>query len=124
MNFVDSLKRPGRELMLGNARLDLPAGPAKVAAAQAQGRPADRLPAGAPRARERPGFDAVRFPAEIDVVEYLGNEVLIHAQAEGHEIVALLPSEKEPKVGDKVDLAVPMDQLHIFDPESEKTLVG
>jgi multiple sugar transport system ATP-binding protein len=68
--------------------------------------------------------DAVKFPANVDVVEYLGNEVLIHAQAEGHEVVALLPSEKELKVGDQVELAVPMDKLHIFDPESEKTLVG
>ena len=67
---------------------------------------------------------AVRFPAAVDVVEYLGNEVLIHAQAEGNEIVALIPSDNKVSVGDKVTFAVPMDKLHIFDPESEKALAG
>jgi multiple sugar transport system ATP-binding protein len=58
------------------------------------------------------------------VVEFLGNEELIHAQSEGSEIVALLPSDKRVAVGDSVDLAVPMEKLHIFDPENEKTLAG
>jgi multiple sugar transport system ATP-binding protein len=66
----------------------------------------------------------VQFPARVDVVEYLGNEVLIHAQSEGNEIVAVLPSDKKVAVGDNVQMAVPMDKLHIFDPESEKTLAG
>ena len=43
---------------------------------------------------------AVKFPAKVDVVEYLGNEELIHAQAEGNEIVALLPSDRKVSVGD------------------------
>ena len=40
------------------------------------------------------GAGAVRIAAKVDVVEYLGHEELLHAQAEGHEIVALVPSEK------------------------------
>jgi len=125
MNFATAKATEGQELMLGNARLDLTGQPAKAAAARPKG--TDLLIGFRPEHLELANgqaSDAVRFPAKIDVVEYLGNEVLIHAQAEGHEIVALLPSEKEPKVGDQVDLAVPMDKLHIFDPESEKTLVG
>jgi len=66
----------------------------------------------------------VKFPATVDVVEYLGNDELIHAQAEGNEIVALLPSDKKVAVGDHVQFAVPMEKLHIFDPDSEKTLAG
>ena len=125
MNFATAKATEGQELMLGNARLDLTGQPAKAAAARPKG--TDLLIGFRPEHLELANgqaSDAVKFPAKIDVVEYLGNEVLIHAQAEGHEIVALLPSEKEPKVGDQVDLAVPMDKLHIFDPESEKTLVG
>ena len=53
-----------------------------------------------------------------------GSEELIHAKTEGNEIVALLPSDKKVSVGDTVTLAVPMEKLHVFDPESEKTLVG
>lgn len=66
----------------------------------------------------------MRIPATVDVVEYLGNDELIHAQAEGNEIVALLPSDKKVAVGDRVDFAVPMEKLHIFDPDSEKALAG
>jgi multiple sugar transport system ATP-binding protein len=125
MNFATAKATEGQELMLGNARLDLTGQPAKAAAARPKG--TDLLIGFRPEHLELANgqeSDAVKFPAKVDVVEYLGNEVLIHAQAEGHEIVALLPSEKELKVGDQVDLAVPMDKLHIFDPESEKTLVG
>ena len=67
---------------------------------------------------------AVRFPATVDVVEYLGNDELIHAKSEGNEIVALIPSSKGVNVGDNVEFAVPMEKLHIFDPESERTLAG
>ena len=43
----------------------------------------------------------VRIPAKIDVVEYLGHEELIHAQSEGHEIVALVPSDKKVQAGEE-----------------------
>jgi multiple sugar transport system ATP-binding protein len=125
MNFATATATEGQELMLGKARLELTGRPAKAAAERPKG--TDLLIGFRPEHLELVNgqeADAVKFPAKVDVVEYLGNEVLIHAQAEGHEIVALLPSEKEPKVGDQVELAVPMDKLHIFDPESEKTLVG
>ena len=45
------------------------------------------------------GSGAVHIPAKIDVVEYLGHEELIHAQSEGHEIVALVPSDKKVQAG-------------------------
>ena len=40
------------------------------------------------------------------------------------EIVAVLPSDDKVAVGDNIQMAVPMEKLHIFDPESEKTLAG
>ena len=45
----------------------------------------------------------------VDVVEYLGNEELIHAQAEGSEIVALVPSDRQVKPGQDIELGVPLD---------------
>jgi multiple sugar transport system ATP-binding protein len=125
MNFATT-KAEGKDLMFGGSKLEL---------AGVQARAADSRPDGAsvligfrPEhieiANGTTGANAVRFPAKVDVVEYLGNEELIHAQAEGNEIVALLPSDREVKVGDTVDFAVPMEKLHIFDPDSEKTLVG
>jgi len=68
------------------------------------------------------GSGAVRIPAKVDVVEYLGHDQLLHTQSEGHEIVALVPSEKRVQVGDPVEFAVPADKLHLFDPETEERL--
>jgi len=124
MNFV-TVTTAGGELMMGESRLSLGGEPARVVAAQAPGK---SLTIGF-----RPEHlklangttdSMMRFPAVVDVVEYLGNEELIHARAEGNDIVALLPSDRKVKAGEKVELAVPLDQLFVFDPESEKALVS
>jgi multiple sugar transport system ATP-binding protein len=124
MNFATT-KSEGKDLMFGGAKLELTGVQARAAESRPDG--AQVLIGFRPEHIELAnGQDgsAVRFPAKVDVVEYLGNEELIHAQAEGSEIVALLPSDRKVGVGDNVQLAVPMEKLHIFDPESEKTLVG
>jgi multiple sugar transport system ATP-binding protein len=124
MNFATT-KSEGKDLMFGGHKLEL---------AGEQARAADSRPDGAsvligfrPEHIEIANgqeTSAVRIPATVDVVEYLGNDELIHAQSEGNEIVALLPSDKKVAVGDRIDFAVPMEKLHIFDPDSEKTLAG
>ncbi len=65
----------------------------------------------------------VRIPAKIDVVEYLGNLELLHTDAEGTEIVALVPSDRRCAPGDKVEFSVAPDKLHLFDPETEDRIV-
>ena len=79
---------------------------------------------GAPRPRSRPDASAHRSRPQADVVEYLGNEELIHAVVESHEIVALVPSERRVQEGQTIDLTVPAEKLHVFDPESEKALMN
>jgi multiple sugar transport system ATP-binding protein len=69
------------------------------------------------------GDGAVRFPAKIDVVEYLGNQELLHADAEGNDVVALVSSDKKVKVGDNVEFTIATEKLHLFDPETEESLV-
>jgi multiple sugar transport system ATP-binding protein len=68
------------------------------------------------------GSGAVRIPAKVDVVEYLGHEELLHAHAEGHEIVALVPSDKRVRMGAEVEFSVPNEKLQVFDPETEENL--
>ena len=70
------------------------------------------------------GSHAVQIPAQIDVVEYLGHEELIHAQSEGHEIVALVPSEQKVQAGQEVKFAIQSNKLHVFDPETELNLTA
>ncbi|HUF07602.1 MAG TPA: sn-glycerol-3-phosphate ABC transporter ATP-binding protein UgpC [Candidatus Binatia bacterium] len=124
MNFATA-KAVGKDLMLGGAKLELSGEPARAAETRPDG--ASLLIGFRPEHIELANgqeSSAMRFPATVDVVEYLGNDELIHAQAEGNEIVALLPSDKKVSVGDNVQFAVPMEKLHIFDPESEQTLAG
>jgi multiple sugar transport system ATP-binding protein len=123
MNFATA-KATNGALELGGTTLEL-TGRASQAAQQLKGkdvligfRPED-LELGA-----SDGAGAVRIPAKVDVVEYLGHEELIHAQAEGHEIVALVPSDKKVQPGDAVEFGIPDDKLHVFDPESETSLTA
>jgi multiple sugar transport system ATP-binding protein len=67
---------------------------------------------------------ALSIPVAVDVVEFLGNEELIHAKADETEIVAIVPSARRVKPGDRVSLGVPLDKLHLFDPSTEESLLG
>jgi multiple sugar transport system ATP-binding protein len=123
MNFATARADQGK-LKLGNAELHL-SGRHAQAATDRKGqdlligfRPEDmQLPNG-----QAPS-DAVRLPAKIDVVEYLGNQELLHAETEGNEVVALVPSDKKVQVGDRVEFLIDTSRLHLFDPETEETLV-
>jgi multiple sugar transport system ATP-binding protein len=124
MNFARVRVADGG-LTLGAARLEL----GGRAAAAAQGRPegAELLLGFRPEDVEvarNGGSGLIRIPASVDVVEYLGREELIHAQAEGHEVVALVSSEERVAPGDRLELGVPVDRVHLFDPETEQSLVA
>jgi multiple sugar transport system ATP-binding protein len=58
--------------------------------------------------------------AKADVVEYLGDEELLHVTVQGHEgdIVAVVSSEHRVKPGDILDLKLPLERLHLFDAAS------
>src|SRR6059036_1324463 len=116
MNFATAKAEDGA-LKLGGTTLELSGRQAK-AAAQNRGR--DLLIGFRPEDLVLNGDSAsdafVHIPAQIDVVEYLGHEELIHAQSEGHEIVALVPSEQKVQAGQAVKFAIHSDKLHVFDP--------
>jgi multiple sugar transport system ATP-binding protein len=68
--------------------------------------------------------NAATFRANADVVEYLGNEELLHVNAAGRDIVAIVDSEHRVKPGDVLDLHIPLEKLHLFDGESGQTLTS
>jgi multiple sugar transport system ATP-binding protein len=123
MNFATARADDGK-LKLGNADLIL-SGRAAQAAAERKGK--DLLIGFRPEDLEIAESGAtngsVRFPAKIDVVEYLGNQELLHADAEGNDIVALVDSDRGVKVGERVEFAIPSGKLHLFDPETEEALI-
>ena len=57
-----------------------------------------------------------------DVVEYLGNEELIHVSVGQYDVVALIDSSIRVRPGDDLVLKVSLDKVHLFDPESNKAL--
>jgi multiple sugar transport system ATP-binding protein len=64
--------------------------------------------------------------AKADVVEYLGNEELLHLTVAGHDtdVIAVVPASHNVKPGDILDLQVPPDKLHLFDAETGDTLLA
>jgi len=63
-----------------------------------------------------------RIPATIDVVEYLGDEQLVHLHSGDIDLVAKLPVEPRLSAGEDVSLAVPLERLYLFDRESEQAI--
>ena len=78
----------------------------------------------APRApdRGRPRRTRAEAEAAVDVIEFLGNEELIHAQSAGHDIVAIVDTDTGLEVGETVMLTAPPRRLHLFDPSSGLSL--
>ena len=70
------------------------------------------------------GADSATFPGRADVVEYLGNEELLHVTALGQDIVAIVGAEHEVKPGDDLRLSLPLEKLHLFDAESGLSLAS
>jgi multiple sugar transport system ATP-binding protein len=122
MNFATVHADQGK-LKMGNHLLHLTGSRAKIA----QDRHGHQLEIGfRPEDLEianGTGDGAVRFPAKIEVVEYLGNQELLHADAEGNEVLALVSSDRKVQIGDNVEFTIPTEKLHLFDPETEESLV-
>jgi len=60
--------------------------------------------------------------AKAEVVEYLGNEELIHASGAGRDIVALVDSSYRVRPGDVLELRIPLDKIQLFDPDTNFAL--
>ena len=58
------------------------------------------------------------------MVEYLGNEELLHVKAGAKEMVAVVGAEHRVRTDDIINLVVPMSKLHLFDAESGASLAS
>jgi multiple sugar transport system ATP-binding protein len=66
--------------------------------------------------------DAVRLSAVVEVVEFLGDEQLLHLDAGGVALVARIPAEPRAQPAERLELVLPVAKLHVFDAESELAL--
>ncbi len=60
--------------------------------------------------------------AKADVVEYLGNEELLHAIVAGVDMVAVVSADRKVRPGDVITLHIPHAKIHLFDGETELSL--
>jgi multiple sugar transport system ATP-binding protein len=63
----------------------------------------------------RPG-PALPFAAEVEVVEPLGREVIVHGRIGDDLLGAVLTSHRVPRLGERIDLALHLERLLLFDP--------
>jgi multiple sugar transport system ATP-binding protein len=68
------------------------------------------------------GTDDFSFPTEVDVVEPLGNEILLNFRVGEVPMVARVDPGVRVKVHENVRLALDPARLHFFDPQSEAAL--
>src|SRR5436190_1718121 len=68
------------------------------------------------------GSGVASFRARADVVEYLGNEELLHLNAADQDVVAIVDSSHNVRPSDILTMVLPLDKLHLFDGETGLTL--
>jgi multiple sugar transport system ATP-binding protein len=66
--------------------------------------------------------DPVSLHGTIEIVETVGHEVIIHVRCAGDLIVAKLGAHRIPGFGEEIDLAMNGDAIHLFDPDTERSL--
>jgi multiple sugar transport system ATP-binding protein len=68
--------------------------------------------------------EGIRFNATVEVVEYLGDEQIVHLSLKGTPLVAKLPVEERLTMGDNVDFFVARDKLRFFDAETQERVAS
>jgi multiple sugar transport system ATP-binding protein len=66
-----------------------------------------------------PDIDAAAISGMVDVVELLGHELNLVINSGKNTFVAIVDTRLAPTVGNKVDLVVNVDRLHLFGKDSE-----
>ena len=69
-----------------------------------------------------PGIIAQEIEAEVDVTELMGNEIFLYLKDENHDFIARVDPRTETKMGDHIKIAFNMDNMHIFDKETEEAV--
>jgi len=61
--------------------------------------------------------------ARVEVVEPVGSEVYLYLATRRHSLVARLPADHQPRVGEDLQLAFRMEKAHFFDADTESAIV-
>lgn len=68
-------------------------------------------------------YPTAHFKYEVEVVELLGHEFILHGKFGTQDIKAKVPARVEAKAHETLELAMDLSKVHFFDPESENKIV-
>jgi multiple sugar transport system ATP-binding protein len=66
--------------------------------------------------------EKANLEAEVEVIEPLGDEVIVHARVGDDVLVYKVEPQLTPDVGQRLEIAVELDRLHLFDAETGERL--
>jgi multiple sugar transport system ATP-binding protein len=69
-----------------------------------------------------PGIFSQLIDGTIDVTELMGNEINLYVTMGEHNFVARVDPRTSARMGDKTQLSFNMDNMHLFDPETERSI--
>ncbi len=69
-----------------------------------------------------PGISPAPLQANVDVTELMGNEIFLYLLTGKKSFVARVDPRTHAVAGDNIEMVVNMDNVHFFDPKSEKAL--
>jgi multiple sugar transport system ATP-binding protein len=72
--------------------------------------------------RETPEGPSAPISVQVEFVEPLGHEVIVHGRVGDDLIVAKVEPHRTPQMGDTLALAVGLESIHLFDAETEERL--
>ncbi len=75
-----------------------------------------------PEQYRAPGISPAPIKADVDVTELMGNEIYLYLLTGKKQFVARVDPRTTARVGERLDLVINMDNMHLFDPQTEKTL--
>ena len=130
MNFIDAiLVKEGADyyVTFGAAKIKVPANKANAEIANYVGkeivfgiRPED--------VHDEPEFiekhPEARAAADVEVTELMGAETYLYLNCEGNALTARVEPTSTAKTGDKTTIALDMNKMHLFDKETEKTILN
>ncbi len=126
MNFMDVTMSTGPEGSLEAPGITIPAPPRFREAMQSVGRMfvAGIRPEHFQLAGDSDTPDMATVKGIAEVVEYLGNEELLHVTTNNRDLVAIVSSERHVQAGQNVTLRVPLDKVYLLNPDTGLVLDG
>jgi multiple sugar transport system ATP-binding protein len=69
-----------------------------------------------------PGITAAPLTAQVDVTELMGNEIFVYLLTGQKTFIARVDPRTQAQIGQDLDIAVNMDNVHIFDRQTERAI--